>query len=151
LRRLILPAIAPFSRLKTGLSGRRKFLAIPATDPTDTPDKMGFIGKEPPPAFGTPRGAPEGSCFRREVAAMTFLPPKPLFPSSRAAGLTRGGVGLLVAALAWPVAADISWHADLDAARAAGMATALAVRPGNRDAGGVFDHPAVASFAEIVT
>jgi enolase-phosphatase E1 len=41
--------------------------------------------------------------------------------------------------------------AELDAARTAGMATALAVRPGNRDAGGVFDHPAVASFAEIVT
>jgi len=41
--------------------------------------------------------------------------------------------------------------AELDAARAAGMATALAVRPGNRDPGGVFDHPAVASFAEIVT
>jgi len=41
--------------------------------------------------------------------------------------------------------------AELDAARTAGMATALAVRPGNRDPGGVFDHPAVASFAEIVT
>jgi enolase-phosphatase E1 len=41
--------------------------------------------------------------------------------------------------------------AELDAARAAGMATALAVRPGNRDAGGVFEHEAVASFAEIVT
>ncbi len=41
--------------------------------------------------------------------------------------------------------------AELDAARTAGMATALAVRPGNRDAGGVFEHPAVASFAEIVT
>ena len=50
---------------------------------------------------------------------MFLMPPKPPFPSSRAAGLTRGGVGLLVAALAWPVAADISWHADLDAARAA--------------------------------
>jgi enolase-phosphatase E1 len=41
--------------------------------------------------------------------------------------------------------------AELDAARAAGMATALAVRPGNRDAGGVFEHEAVTSFAEIVT
>ncbi len=41
--------------------------------------------------------------------------------------------------------------AELDAAHAAGMATALAVRPGNRDAGGVFEHEAVASFAEIVT
>ena len=41
--------------------------------------------------------------------------------------------------------------AELDAARAAGMATALAVRPGNRDAGGLFDHPVVTSFAEIVT
>jgi enolase-phosphatase E1 len=41
--------------------------------------------------------------------------------------------------------------AELDAAHKAGMATALAVRPGNRDAGGVFEHEAVASFAEIVT
>jgi enolase-phosphatase E1 len=41
--------------------------------------------------------------------------------------------------------------AELDAARTAGMATALAVRPGNREPGGVFDHEAVASFAEIVT
>ncbi len=44
---------------------------------------------------------------------------------------------------------DIS--AELDAARAAGMATALAVRPGNRDAGGLFEHESIASFAEIVT
>jgi enolase-phosphatase E1 len=41
--------------------------------------------------------------------------------------------------------------AELDAARTAGMATALAVRPGNREAGGLFDHQAIASFAEIVT
>lgn len=41
--------------------------------------------------------------------------------------------------------------AELDAARAAGMATALAVRPGNRDAGGVYEHEPVESFAEIVT
>jgi methionine salvage enolase-phosphatase E1 len=41
--------------------------------------------------------------------------------------------------------------AELDAARAAGMATALALRPGNREPGGVFDHEAVSSFAEIVT
>jgi methionine salvage enolase-phosphatase E1 len=41
--------------------------------------------------------------------------------------------------------------AELDAARQAGMATALAVRPGNREPGGVFDHEALASFAEIVT
>ena len=41
--------------------------------------------------------------------------------------------------------------AELDAARQAGMGTALAVRPGNRDAGGLFDHQAIASFAEIVT
>jgi len=40
---------------------------------------------------------------------------------------------------------------ELDAARAAGMTTALAVRPGNNDPGGLGDHPAVASFAEIVT
>jgi len=41
--------------------------------------------------------------------------------------------------------------AELDAARAAGMATALAVRPGNREPGGVFEHEGVRSFAEIVT
>jgi len=41
--------------------------------------------------------------------------------------------------------------AELDAARSAGMATALAVRPGNRDAGGLFDHQPIASFTEIVT
>ena len=40
---------------------------------------------------------------------------------------------------------------ELDAARAAGMATALAVRPGNRPPGGLYDHEAVSSFAEIVT
>lgn len=40
--------------------------------------------------------------------------------------------------------------AELDAARAAGMATALAVRPGNREPGGLFDHPPIASFTEIV-
>ena len=41
--------------------------------------------------------------------------------------------------------------AELDAARGAGMATALAVRPGNRDAGGLCDHDPIQSFAEIVT
>jgi enolase-phosphatase E1 len=41
--------------------------------------------------------------------------------------------------------------AELDAARQAGMATALAVRPGNREAGGVLHHESVASFAEIHT
>lgn len=41
--------------------------------------------------------------------------------------------------------------AELDAARAAGMATALAARPGNRDPGGLYQHEAVTSFAEIVT
>jgi enolase-phosphatase E1 len=41
--------------------------------------------------------------------------------------------------------------AELDAARQAGMATALAMRPGNRDPGGLFDHEPIASFAEIVT
>jgi enolase-phosphatase E1 len=40
--------------------------------------------------------------------------------------------------------------AELDAARAAGMATALAVRPGNRDAGGIVEHEPASSFAEIV-
>jgi enolase-phosphatase E1 len=41
--------------------------------------------------------------------------------------------------------------AELDAARTAGMATALAVRPGNREPGGLYDHEAVATFSEIVT
>ena len=41
--------------------------------------------------------------------------------------------------------------AELDAARQAGMATALAVRPGNRDPGGVLEHEPIGSFAEIVT
>jgi len=40
---------------------------------------------------------------------------------------------------------------ELDAARTAGMATALAIRPGNREPGGVFDHEPVSSFAEIVS
>jgi len=40
--------------------------------------------------------------------------------------------------------------AELDAARAAGMATALAVRPGNREPGGVFDHDPISSFTDIV-
>ena len=41
--------------------------------------------------------------------------------------------------------------AELDAARRAGMATALAVRPGNRPAESLFEHESVSSFAEIVT
>lgn len=40
---------------------------------------------------------------------------------------------------------------ELDAARRAGMQTALAERPGNRPATAVFDHPVVTSLAEIVT
>jgi enolase-phosphatase E1 len=40
---------------------------------------------------------------------------------------------------------------ELDAARAAGMATALAVRPGNRPAGGKLEHEPIESFDEIVT
>ncbi|MEI6240577.1 MAG: acireductone synthase [Planctomycetia bacterium] len=40
--------------------------------------------------------------------------------------------------------------AELDAARTAGMATALAIRPGNREAGGLFVHEPVESFTEIV-
>ncbi len=40
--------------------------------------------------------------------------------------------------------------AELDAARSAGMATALAVRPGNRDPGGLLDHEPISSFTEIV-
>jgi len=39
---------------------------------------------------------------------------------------------------------------ELDAARTAGMATALAVRPGNREPGGLFDHDPISSFTEIV-
>jgi len=67
----------------------------------------------------------EADSYRRIAADMDFEPRQVLFVS------------------------DVG--AELDAARAAGMATALAVRPGNRAAGSVFDHPAVASFAEIVT
>jgi enolase-phosphatase E1 len=40
---------------------------------------------------------------------------------------------------------------ELDAARAAGLATALAVRPGNREAGGLAAHEPITSFEEIVT
>ncbi len=40
---------------------------------------------------------------------------------------------------------------ELDAARSAGMATALAVRPGNREPGGLLDHEPISSFTEIVT
>jgi enolase-phosphatase E1 len=40
---------------------------------------------------------------------------------------------------------------ELDAARRAGMATALAVRPGNRQPGGLLEHEPLESFAEIVT
>lgn len=50
---------------------------------------------------------------------MLLMPPQPLFASSRVAALSGRVAGLLVAALAWPVAAEISWHGDLDAARAA--------------------------------
>jgi len=39
---------------------------------------------------------------------------------------------------------------ELDAARQAGMATALAIRPGNREPGGRLDHEPLESFAEIV-
>jgi enolase-phosphatase E1 len=41
--------------------------------------------------------------------------------------------------------------AELDAAREAGMATALAVRPGNRDPGGRLEHEPLSSFADVVT
>ena len=40
---------------------------------------------------------------------------------------------------------------EIDAARRAGMATALAIRPGNRDPGGLLEHESLESFAEIVT
>ena len=39
---------------------------------------------------------------------------------------------------------------ELDAARQAGMATALAIRPGNREPGGRLEHESLESFAEIV-
>ncbi len=50
---------------------------------------------------------------------MFSLPPKHPFASSRAAGLSGGFAGLLVAALAGTAAAEIAWHTDLDTARAA--------------------------------
>lgn len=40
--------------------------------------------------------------------------------------------------------------AELDAARTAGMATALAVRPGNHEPGGLFDHESIETFTDIV-
>jgi methionine salvage enolase-phosphatase E1 len=40
---------------------------------------------------------------------------------------------------------------ELDAARQAGMATALAIRPGNREPGGRLEHESLESFTEIVT
>lgn len=39
--------------------------------------------------------------------------------------------------------------AELDAARAAGMATAAAIRPGNRPLESLYDHEAIETFAEI--
>ena len=39
---------------------------------------------------------------------------------------------------------------ELDAARQAGMATALAIRPGNREPGGLLEHEALELFTEIV-
>jgi len=39
---------------------------------------------------------------------------------------------------------------ELDAARQAGMATALAIRPGNRPPGGLLEHESLESFGEIV-
>jgi YHS domain-containing protein len=53
---------------------------------------------------------------------MISPPPNLLGASCRAAGLS-GGVAMLVAAMAWPAAADIAWHADLDTARAASAAS----------------------------
>jgi enolase-phosphatase E1 len=41
--------------------------------------------------------------------------------------------------------------AELDAARAAGMATAAAMRPGNRPFESLYEHDAIESFAEITT
>jgi len=46
--------------------------------------------------------------------------------------------------------ADEATDAELDAARAAGMATALAERPGNRPAECLTPHDAIGSFAEII-
>ena len=39
---------------------------------------------------------------------------------------------------------------ELDAARQAGMATVLAIRPGNREPGGFLEHESLVSFTEIV-
>ena len=39
---------------------------------------------------------------------------------------------------------------ELDAARQAGMATALAIRPGNREPGGLLEHESLELFTEIV-
>jgi len=39
---------------------------------------------------------------------------------------------------------------ELDAARQAGMATALAIRPGNREPGGRLEHESLELFTEIV-
>jgi enolase-phosphatase E1 len=39
--------------------------------------------------------------------------------------------------------------AELDAARQAGMGTALAIRPGNREPGGLLEHESIESFAQI--
>ena len=39
---------------------------------------------------------------------------------------------------------------ELDAARQAGMATALAIRPGNREPGGLLEHESLVSFTEIL-
>jgi len=50
---------------------------------------------------------------------MFSLPPKPPFASFRAAGLSGGIAGLLVAVLSGSARAEIDWHADLDTARAA--------------------------------
>jgi enolase-phosphatase E1 len=70
-------------------------------------------------------------------------------PKREAASYTRIAADMGLAPREILFVSDVG--AELDAARAAGLATALAVRPGNRDAGGLFDHSAVGSFAEIVT
>jgi enolase-phosphatase E1 len=67
----------------------------------------------------------EGTSYERIAADMEFAPRQILFVS------------------------DVG--EELDAARRAGMQTALADRPGNRPATSVFDHPVVTTFADIVT
>lgn len=70
-------------------------------------------------------------------------------PKREAASYTRIAADMGLAPREILFASDVG--AELDAARAAGMATALAVRPGNGDVAAILDHEPFHSFAEIVT